>query len=402
MSVPETRTSPATAGSRALLLVLAYFAFVSLGLPDTVSGVAWPSIRDTYRLPQSGQGLLSLGLASGYFLSSFLAGKLTQTMGVGHLLWVSSLLVAAAMFGIALSPGWLVIIGCAMVWGLGSGAIDGGLNGYVSARFSAKHVNWLHACYSLGATLGPLVMTATLLALGSWRLGYALVGAVILVMTVAFFSTRQLWEGSHEPAHADERGAATMLETLQSPLVWLQLMVFVVYCGLESTLVQWTFTLMRESRGVSAELAGILASVYVGSIGVGRVGFGAVADWIGVDRLLRLSTFTAFLGGLLLAFGTPREVGFAGLALIGLGLAPVFPCLMSRTPQRLGPRLATHAVGFQVSAAMVGIATLPGAAGLLGQWYGLEWIPRFTAGLAFGLWALHELLVAKTTVKPPV
>ena len=376
-----------------LLLAIAYLGFVSLGLPDTVAGVAWPSVRDAFELPQSGFGLVFIALGCGYCASGFFGGWLTNTLGVGALLTISSAFVAVAMFGSAVAPVWPAFVACAVVWGLGSGAIDAGLNDYVSHHFSARHVNWLHACYSLGATLGPLLMTAMLVHAGSWRLGYSMVGAVILVMTATFLVTRRQWGERARPAQPDGSKPATMRAALREPLVLMQIVVFIVYTGLEFMVGQWCFTLLTESRGVSPDVAGVLAGIYYGAIGVGRVLFGMVADRIGLDRLVRLATLGALVGSVLFAFGSPVEVSYVGLALIGLGLAPVFPCLMARTPQRLRPEHATHAIGFQVSAAMFGAATVPGLAGLLAQSAGLEVVAVLAVILAALLCGTHELLL---------
>src|SRR5690606_14198289 len=145
---------------RLLLLAVAYLGFISLGLPDPVAGDAWPSVRETLSLPQSAFGLVIIGLGCGYCISGFFGGKLTHALGLGNLLWLVSASVAAAMFGSAVAPAWPLFVSCAVLWGLGSGGIDAGLKAHVSSHYAASHVNWLHACHSLGATLGPLLMTA--------------------------------------------------------------------------------------------------------------------------------------------------------------------------------------------------------------------------------------------------
>jgi fucose permease len=377
-----------------LLLALSYAGFVSLGLPDAVAGVAWPSVREAFHLSQGDFGQVFIGLSVGCCVSSFCGGRLTLALGVGTLLAASSGLVAAAMLGYALAPIWPVFVALSVVWGLGSGAIDAGLNAFVASRFSARHVNWLHACYSLGATLGPLLMTAMLVWAGSWRLGYGLVGGVLLLMTAGFALTRLQWGEPARPTHESPAGDC-MWAALGEPLVWLQVAVFFLYTGLELTVGQWCYTLLTESRGVGADAAGALVACYFGSIGVGRVVFGLIADRVGLDRLVRWSTLAAAAGTAMFAFGSPVEIGLVGLALVGLGLAPVYPCLMARTPQRLETALAAHAVGFQVSAAMLGAAVLPGLAGLWGQHAGLESIARFALLLAGLLWGTHELLLGR-------
>lgn len=383
-----TRTHAAFGG--ALLLAIAYAGFVSLGLPDPVAGVAWPSVRDQFRLGQRDFGLVFIGLGCGYCASGFFGGKLTQLLGLGNLLWLSSALVAAAMVGFGLAPAWWVFVAWAAVWGLGSGGIDAGLNAFASAHFSPRHVNWLHACYSLGATLGPLLMTAVLVNAGSWRLGYHLVGGALAAMTAAFLLTRGGWD---RPAEGQAVApSARLADALREPLVWLQVVLFFVYVGVEFTVGQWCYTLLTESRGVPEGVAGAAAGGYYGAIGVGRVLAGVVAERVGLDRLLRLSMLAAVAGAALLAYG-PTPAGVGGLVVVGLGLAPVFPCLMARTPRRLGAGVSAHAVGFQVSAGMLGAALVPGLAGLLVEGFGLEVVARFAVILAGLLFATHEALL---------
>lgn len=383
---------PSGLTSALLLLVIAYLGFISLGLPDPVAGVAWPSMRGTFGLQQSSFGLVFIGLGCGYCLSGFFGGKLTHFLGLGNLLWVSSALVAVAMLGSGLAPAWSVIVACAVIWGLGSGGIDAGLNAFVGHHYSAKHMNWLHSCYSLGATLGPLLMTTMLVQTGSWRAGYHFVGGLLALMTILFTVTRRQWDDPGETAAEGPVQAVGMRTVLREPLVWMQVVLFFLYVGLEFTVGQWCFTVLTESRGLGADVAGMLAGGYYFAIGVGRVGAGFIAERLGLDRLVRYSIATALLGVALFAFG-PTMISSAGLIIIGLGLAAIFPSLMSRTPQRLEPGYATHAVGFQVSAGMLGAALVPGAAGLAVEAGGLGAVGKVSVILALLLCATHEVLL---------
>ena len=386
----------------ALLLAIAYIGFISLGLPDTVAGIAWPSVREAFTLPQSGLGLVFIALGLGYIVSSVFAGKLVSLLGIGSLLAGSSLLVSAAMFGCAAAPIWPMFVACGLVWGFGSGAIDTGLNSFVASRFSARYVNWLHAFYSLGATLGPLLMTAMLVRAGSWRLGYALVGSVLFAMATTFLLTRRRWVEMPHPDAEKNIAAGGMGAALRHPLVRLQVIVFFLYTGLELMVGQWAYTLFTESRSVRLDLAGTLVGSYFGAIGLGRVLLGAIVDRFGVDRLVRVATLLALSGTAMLAVRAPVWVGMVGLVATGLGLAPIFPCLMSRTPQRVGANIATHAIGFQVAAAMLGVAIVPGMAGLFAQWIGLESVALFAICLAALLAAMHELLLFQAATRSTV
>jgi len=391
---PEPQGQHGTWAGQGLLLAIAYLGFISLGFPDPVAGVAWPSVRQAFSLHQSGFGLVFIALGCGYCASGFFGGKMTALLGLGNLLWISSALVAVAMLGSGLAPVWPAFVACGVIWGLGSGGIDAGLNAYVSTHFSARHMNWLHACYSVGATLGPLLMTAVLVRGGSWRLGYELVGGLLLAMAILFLITRNRWNDSPATPVGHDESPVTMWATFQQLLVWLQIVIFFLYVGLEFTVGQWSFTVLTESRGVRPDLAGTLAGGYYAAIGVGRVLAGAISHRVGLDRLLRVAMLIALVGVLLFAFGKPVEVAAAGLLLIGLGLAPVFPCLMTMTPRRLGAGYATHAVGFQVSSGMLGAALVPGLAGLFADRLGLDVVAQFALGLAILLFANHELLLA--------
>lgn len=381
--VPPSKAGP-------LLIVLAYVGFISLGLPDAVIGVAWPSVRGAFEVDQSALGLILIAAGGGYFLSSFFSGSLSTALGIGLPLATSTALVAGGAFGFALAPIWAFFLACAFVHGLGSGAIDAGLNGYAAAHLSARQMNWLHACYCLGAMLGPLLMTAVLSTGSAYSLGYSLIGAAMAILAALFAATHRLW--GRPPTTAAHPAPMRTGSALRHPAVLLHMSVFFLYTGLEVTVGQWSYTVLTESRGIVPASAGVWVSIYWGSIGVGRVLFGIVVEHIGIDRLLRFCLVLATVGALFMAVPALVELALGGLVLVGLGLAPVYPGLMTRTPQRLGPALAAHAVGFQVGAAMIGAALIPGAVGVLAEQFGLEAVFPAALALAGLMLALHEVL----------
>jgi fucose permease len=377
-----------------LLIALAYIGFVSLGLPDAVIGVAWPSVRDRFHLQQGSVGLVFIASGVGYFVSSFLSGRLSQRLGIGLLLASSTAVVATAMLGFGFSPVWPLFVVCGTVHGLGSGAIDAGLNGYAAHSLSSRHMNWLHACYCLGAMLGPLLMTAVLAGGRDYYVGYAVVGTVMSVLAIVFLTTRPRWGTASTTAEYD--GArVTTLDTLRHPAVVVSMLLFFFYTGLEVSFSQWTYTVLTESRGVSHTTAGIAVGFFWGCLGMGRVVFGLIADQVGLDRLVRSCLFAAAAGALLFALPLGVAAAFAGLALAGIGLAPVFPCLMTRTPQRLGTGLATHAIGFQVGSAMIGAAAVPGALGYVAGRSGLQAVTLGIVIVAAIVCLLHEVLLRR-------
>lgn len=358
------------------VLLLAYTAFVSLGLPDAVLGVAWPSLRTAFALSQSAMGAALTANVAGYLASSVLAGRASAALGVGGVLAISTALVAGGLTGFALAPAWAVFVTCAVVVGLGSGAIDAVINTYAAVHLPQRHMNWLHACYGVGATIGPTVMTAAL-ATASFRAGYAALATAMSGMGVAFLATRRRW-GRRAGAAA---APATLGAALRDPRVRLQAAIFFVYTGLESSAGQWAFTVLRESRGVAVESAGAWTATYWACLTAGRVVVSFAVARVSPDGLVRAGTLGAVAGAALYAI-LPGAAGGFGLVLLGLSLAPIYPILMSRTPDRLGTELTAHAVGFQVAAATLGIAALPTAHGALADAFGPGSIPVALAGVA--------------------
>ncbi|WP_029031555.1 MFS transporter [Salinarimonas rosea] len=396
--------SPARAAPRALLVVVAYLGFVSLALPDVAHGVSWPFVREAFALPQSGLGLIMAGTAAGFFVSSFFAGRLLEAFGVGRLLAGSTGLVAAALVGIAVAPSFPVFLAAAPLVGLGSGAIDSGLNAYAAARFSARHMTWLHAAFGFGAACGPFLMTGALVVGGSWRLGYSTIALIMVAMALVFLSTRGLWRadagrpiaaGDGPSGESAAPARPTTRAALAHPVVRLQIAMFCIYVGVEYGAGLWIFTVLSEGRGLSVELAGTMAGLFWGGLFVGRVGFGLVADRLGEDRSVRLGLAGMALGAGAFALA-PTPIGLAGIVLLGLACAPVYPMLMSRTPARLGEALAAHAIGFQVSAAMLGGVIFPALGGLLADAIGLDAVPFMVLASVLALVALNVALERRT------
>jgi fucose permease len=376
---------------QAWLVPLAFLAFVSLGLPDGVLGVAWPSLRRSFDRPIDQLGLILLAMMAGYLASSFTAGAVLERLGVGRLLVASCLLVAASAAAWAATPWFAPIVAGGFVSGLGAGAIDTGINAFAVARFSPRVITWLHACWGLGAMIGPLVMTAVVAAGPGWRWGYVLLAASLVAMAACFRLTLGLWELPAGPGGAPLREVAGSLrEALREPRVRGNALLFFLYAGTETSAGQWAFSLLTESRGMTAAAAGLAASTYWGSIFAGRLAFGALAHHVAPSRLLRLGMAGAPLAALVVSLTRSGAGGFAGLFALGLLLAPIFPLLIAETPARVGERHAAHAIGFQISAATLGAGTLPAAAGLLARHAGLEALGPFLLAAAALLLALHE------------
>jgi fucose permease len=381
-----------------LLIALAFVAFVSLGLPDCVLGVAWPSLRATFAQPLSRVGVILAAGTAGYLVAGFFGGQIVRAAGVGKLLLGSSLLVTISLASYAFAPAWPVIILAALVGGLGAGAIDTGINTFAAAHFSPRVVNWLHASWGIGATTGPLLMTAVLATHHGWRLGYTILAAVMLLLSTLFLATLRMWEDGPRTAPADDANpTATLADALRQPVVWLQALLFFLYAGLESTAGQLLFTLFTESRGQRVTVAGTAVAAYWAALTLGRIVFGQLAASLSRRAVLRTGMALAPVAAALIAWpAAPAALSFAAAALLGFALAPVFPTMISATPDRVGPRLAPHAVGLQVAAASLGIATLPWLVALLARQTTLEILGPCLLLASLTLLALHELTLRLT------
>jgi len=380
-----------------MLLIVASLAFVSLGLPDGVLGVAWPSVRRSFDVPLSHLGVLLATAMAGYLVSGFTSGVLVTRAGLGRVLVWSSALTVASCLTYALAPAWPAMVVGGALAGLGAGAIDAGVNARAAVNFSPRLVSWLHASYGVGATAGPILMSAAVTGSFGWRGGYAVIAALLAGMTVCFAMTTGLWAraaGAPDPASRASRDPAGadpgLWLTLRQPRVWVGVALFFVYTGLEVTIGQWSYSLLTEARGMSASMAGTWVSAYWGSLTAGRVAVGALAARLPAERLLRLGLAGAPLGALGLWASRGPASALLALVALGLSLAGIFPLLMSETPGRVGDAAAGHAVGFQVAAASLGVAALPAAVGVLAAHAGLEVLGPFVVAAALTLLALHE------------
>lgn len=373
-----------------LIIILAFVAFVSLGLPDGGLGVAWPSVRATFGRPLSHLGLHLAASTIGYLVSSFLGGQFVRAVGVGSLLLASSLMVAVSLAGVSLAPSWRAMVVFAVFGGLGGGAIDAGINTFAASRFSARVVNWLHACWGIGATTGPLLMTAVLARELPWQVGYKVLAGALALLSLLFLLTLRMWTiapGASGEAHA---ATASIGEALRRPIVWAQLAVFFLYCGIESTAGQLLYSLLTESRGMPHTTAGIATGGYWASLTAGRIVFGQLAASVSRRAVLRIGLGLAPVGAMLLWSNAGNAASIAGAALLGFALAPIFPTLISITPDRVGAYYAPQAVGFQVAAANVGIALIPGLVGVLARRQGLEVVCVFLVAASVALLVLDE------------
>lgn len=383
-----------------LLLPIAFLAFAALGLPDGILGVSWPAMREGFRVPLDALGLLLAISTAGYVVSSFWCGWLVARLGLGGLLAASTFLAAASLAAYAASPNFGVLMGAGLAAGLGGGAVDAGLNTYAALRFPPRFINWLHASYSLGALLGPLLMAAVLAHGGLWRGGYALVAAVQAGLGVVFLLTLKAWRTRastrDSPAGSPVSAPIGYLEALSDSRVWPGIAAFFLYTGLEFSVGQWAYSLLTLGRGLDKARAGLWVGLFFGGFFAGRALAGGLPLGGNLRLILRGAPACLVAAALSAWLGGTGPFAAAGLLLLGLACAPIYPALVAATPLRLGVRLAAHAMGMQVAAATLGIAVLPGLIGILAQRAGagsiaLGWIALSAMAGGALLWAARRL-----------
>jgi fucose permease len=381
---------------------LASIAFIALGLPDGLLGVAWPSMRHTFALSLDDIGALLAAFATGYVASSFMGGRALASLGLGWLLVLSCLATSVCLIGYATAGHWGLVVVLAALGGLGAGGIDTGINTYAALNHGPRMLNWLHACYGIGAASGPVLMTAVLAAGASWQRGYLMAGAAQLALAGVFLSTLRRWPAVHETAAHPAR--APVFATLRRPIVLCSVLVFLAYTGVETAVGAWTFTLLTESRGMSAMAAGPTVSLFWAGLTAGRVLGAALGQRVVPDHLVALCLAGVCFGTGLLAAGLDAATDAAGLLVAGVAAGPVFPTLIAMTPGRVGVASAGTVVGFQIAAAATGQALLPAMLGAVGDRLGVDVLGVGLVVLATVPLALHRVLArlsaAHTTATP--
>ena len=379
------------------LILLAFIAFIALGLPDGLLGVGWPSIRAGFSIPLDAIGVFLTTVVIGYMTSSFLSGFLLARVGVGRILAASCFLTGLALIGYTLVPQWWMMVLLGVFAGLGAGAIDAGLNTYVAAHFGEGLMQWLHASWGVGITLGPIIMTLGLTTMNTWRFGYRVVGGFQLALAACFVLTQAIWTNGVKPASDEPRRLTDyqtpLGRTLRQPRVWLSVLLFFLYVGAESSLGTWTYTLLTESRGVDKTLAGFFAGSYWFTFTIGRIVAGMVANRVGVNKLVLGGLVGALAGAGLLIWNPSEIANVVAVAVIGLSIAPIFPAMMSGTRTRVGDHHAANTIGMQMAATGFGTAVIPSLMGVLARQISLEVIPVCLLVVYAGLFGVYLLAI---------
>ena len=379
-----------------LLLPVIYLAFISLGLPDSLLGAAWPSIYPDFGVPVSYMGIISMIIALGTILSSLQSDRLTRRLGTGKVTAVSVLMTAAALLGFSLSRSFPALILWAIPYGLGAGSVDAALNNYVALHYKSRHMSWLHCMWGVGASLGPYVMGYALTGGHGWNSGYRTIGLLQLGLTVILFLSLPLWQTRSAPDTAQESTAAgplSLRQILRIPGTKAVMVTFFCYCALEQTAGLWASSYLVLQKGVSAERAATFASLFFTGITVGRAVSGFLTMKLSDRQMIRLGEAIAALGigALLLPLGEYAALG--GLVLLGLGCAPIYPCIIHSTPEHFGADRSQAIIGVQMASAYVGTCLMPPLFGVLSSHITVALFPCYLLAILLFMIIMHEALL---------
>lgn len=365
---------------RVFLIAVVYISFISLGLPDGLHGVAWPSMMAAFMVPLDALGILLIAGTAGYLVSSFFSGPVIARLGIGGLLSLSCAVTGAGLLGYAFAPYWWMISVLALTVGLAGGAIDAGLNAYAARNFSKRIMQWLHASYGIGVMLGPLIMVYFINYRDSWKAGYGAVGILQIAIGAAFLLTMPLWKDKSK-SKKSEGINKKIKDTISRPSSWINMLIFFIYAGAEAVVGIWAYTFLTEARGFEHAPAGFIAGAFWGAYTLGRISAGFYSKFMKTYKLIYLSLGASFIGVLLVWMNINGAVDYAGIVLNGFAIGPVFPALVSGTEKRVGGQHAFNVVGMQMAASGLGYAVLPGLAGVIAKYQGLEIMPVFVAVL---------------------
>ena len=383
-----------------LLLVIIYLAFISLGLPDALLGAAWPSMYPQFDVPVSYAGIISMIIALGTVVSSLQSDRLTKKLGTGKVTALSVLMTAMALFGFATSHSFGMLCLWAIPYGLGAGSVDASLNNYVALHYESRHMSWLHCMWGVGASAGPYIMGYALTAGWGWNSGYHIIAVLQIVLTAILLCSLPLWK--QRPAEVLQDGkvqpakALSVREVLQLAGAREILVCFFCYCALEQTTGLWASSYLTLHKGVSADTAASFASMFYLGITVGRALSGFLTMKLNDVQMIRLGEVIIGIGVLVMLLPFGQSLSLTGLILIGLGCAPVYPCVIHSTPAHFGADKSQAIIGIQMACAYVGTCLMPPVFGLIANHITVALLPVYLLIILVLMVIMHELLCKKT------
>ena len=385
-----------------LLLLIIYLSFISLGLPDALLGAAWPSMYRELHVSISYAGAISMIIAFGTIISSLQSDRLTRKLGTGKVTAISVAMTAVALFGFSTSHSFVALCLWAIPYGLGAGSVDASLNNYVALHYESKHMSWLHCMWGIGAAAGPYIMGYVLTNGRSWNSGYRVISVLQIVLTMILIFSLPLWK--NRPEIIDDNGqevsakALSLREVIRIPGAKEIMVCFFCYCALQQTAGLWASSYLSLYKGVSAETAATFASMFYIGITIGRALSGFVTMKLNDVQMIRLGQVLIAVGILIMFLPFGQTLSLVGLIVIGLGCAPIYPCIIHSTPTHFGADKSQAIIGIQMASAYVGTLLMPPVFGLIANHITVALLPVYLFIILILMFVMHEALTKKTSM----
>lgn len=387
-----------------ILLVIIYISFISLGLPDALLGSAWPSMYGEMGVPVSFAGVISMIIALGTIISSLQSDRLTRKLGAGGVTAVSVAMTAAALFGFSISDSFFALCLWAVPYGLGAGSVDAALNNYVALHYTSRDMSWLHCMWGVGTIVGPNVMGYALTNGMTWNRGYFYISLLQIVLSAALFLSLPIWKKMEkekgivkQPEGQEKREKAlTLKEIIAIPGAKEIMIAFFCYCAVEQTAMLWGSSYMVLHNGISAERAAAYASLFCIGITAGRFVSGFLTMRFSDRQMIRGGQTLIITGIVVLVLPLGSMAAVAGLVMIGLGCAPVYPCIIHSTPACFGPERSQALIGVQMASAYVGTCLMPPLFGLIANHISASLLPVYLLVIAVLMTVMYTMVIKKT------
>lgn len=383
------------------LLVIIYISFISLGLPDSLLGSAWPIMQTDLSSTFSIAGYISMTVCVGTVISSLLSNRLAARFGTGRVTLISVAMTSLALVGYSFAPNALMLFIMAIPLGLGAGSVDSVLNNFVALYYEPKHMSWLHCFWGIGATAGPAIMSLFLLSEGGWRKGYIVISMIQFILALILLAALPLWQKHSENEIVEDQSKESVIsnrEAFRIPYVKLALVSFVFFCALELTTGLWSSSYLVTVKGLSASDAARWAAYFYAAITVGRFVSGFLSIKISGAYLIKVGQLICIAGTVMLMLPLPVYFSMVGIVLLGLGTAPIFPSMLHETPNRFGAAASGAIIGLQMAFGYIGSTIFPPLFGTIASVTSLKLFPYFLLICTLILFISSELLQKK--IKP--
>ena len=375
-----------------LLLVVIYLSFIGLGLPDALLGAAWPTMYPQFDIPVSYMGFVSTTISIMTVISSLQCDRLIRRFGAGKLTAYSTAMTAAAMIGFSLSTEYWMLFLWAIPFGLGAGCVDSALNNYVAVHYKSWHMSWLHCMWGVGAAIGPYLMGLALTSGHGWNRGYFYVFAIQATLAVIIFISLPIWKQSDREDVEKKMKVLSLREIIKIPGTKSVMILFFCYCALEQTAGLWASSYLVLAKGVTEEVAAKFASLFFIGITVGRAVSGFVSMKLNDRNMIRLGSSIIIVGIAVMLLPLGKTAALIGLVIIGLGCAPIYPCVIHSTPLYFGTERSQSIIGVQMASAYVGNCVMPPLFGIIANHINIGLLPFYLILLIVGLTIMHENL----------